>query len=216
MTVRLFLASACAFDARAAGRVAASAKESLNEPFSLPRPAAGHRAGHHRLCTCRRRIRRRTGRQQGTGSTDPGQPGQVDPALPVAIVHKTASCGCCGIWVDHLKAAGFQVDVRDTDDMNPIKVRLGVPVGKASCHTAEIGGYVVEGHIPAEDISACWPNARPHAGWCCPACRPVRRHGNAGWLRAVVHRRAGADRRQHRAVCPARAGWLMEGGCRSS
>jgi len=79
-------------------------------------------------------------------------PSKIDPALPVAIVHKTASCGCCGIWVDHLKAAGFQVDVRDTDDMNPIKVRLGVPVGKASCHTAEIGGYVVEGHIPAEDI----------------------------------------------------------------
>ncbi|WP_414491790.1 DUF411 domain-containing protein [Stenotrophomonas maltophilia] len=79
-------------------------------------------------------------------------PAHVDPALPVAIVHKTASCGCCGIWVDHLKAAGFQVDVRDTDDMNPIKVRLGVPVGKASCHTAEIGGDVVEGHIPAEDI----------------------------------------------------------------
>ena len=59
-------------------------------------------------------------------------PSQVDPALPIAIVHKTASCGCCGIWVDHLKAEGFQVDVRDTDDMNPIKVRLGVPVGKAS------------------------------------------------------------------------------------
>lgn len=65
-------------------------------------------------------------------------PAKIDPALPGAIVHKTASCGCCGIWVDHLKAAGFQVDVRDTDDMNPIKVRLGVPVGKASCHTAEI------------------------------------------------------------------------------
>lgn len=80
------------------------------------------------------------------------QPAQTDPALPVAIVHKTASCGCCGVWVDHLKAAGFQVDVRDTDDMNPVKVRLGVPVGKASCHTAEIGGYVVEGHIPAQDI----------------------------------------------------------------
>lgn len=79
-------------------------------------------------------------------------PAKLDPALPVAIVHKTASCGCCGIWVDHLKSAGFQVDVRDTDDMNPIKVRLGVPVGKASCHTAEIGGYVVEGHIPAGDI----------------------------------------------------------------
>lgn len=76
----------------------------------------------------------------------------TDAALPIAIVHKTASCGCCGIWVDHLKAAGFQVDVRDTDDMHPIKQRLGIPAGKASCHTAEIGGYVVEGHVPASDI----------------------------------------------------------------
>ncbi|HDS1123380.1 TPA: DUF411 domain-containing protein [Stenotrophomonas maltophilia] len=79
-------------------------------------------------------------------------PASIDAALPIAVVHKTASCGCCGIWVDHLKAEGFQVEVRDTDDMNPIKVRLGVPAGKGSCHTAEIGGYVVEGHVPAEDI----------------------------------------------------------------
>ncbi|HEL3749478.1 TPA: DUF411 domain-containing protein [Stenotrophomonas maltophilia] len=75
-----------------------------------------------------------------------------DAQLPTAIVHKTASCGCCGVWIEHLQAAGFAVDVRDTDDMNPIKQRLGVPVGKGSCHTAEIDGYVVEGHVPAEDI----------------------------------------------------------------
>lgn len=89
---------------------------------------------------------------EAAAAPDKSRPAIVDPALPIAIVHKTTSCGCCGIWVDHLKAEGFQVDVRDTDDMNPIKVRLGVPVGKASCHTAEIGGYVIEGHIPAEDI----------------------------------------------------------------
>ncbi|MCW2065641.1 UNVERIFIED_ORG: hypothetical protein M2420_000979 [Stenotrophomonas maltophilia] len=76
----------------------------------------------------------------------------IDPELPLAIVHKTASCGCCGVWADHLKAAGFPVEIRDTDDMHPVKQRLGVPAGKASCHTAEIGGYVVEGHIPASDI----------------------------------------------------------------
>ncbi|MBN5048765.1 DUF411 domain-containing protein [Stenotrophomonas sp. YIM B13575] len=76
----------------------------------------------------------------------------IDPELPLAIVHKTASCGCCGVWADHLKAAGFPVEIRDTDDMHPVKRRLGVPAGKASCHTAEIGGYVVEGHIPASDI----------------------------------------------------------------
>lgn len=76
----------------------------------------------------------------------------IDPELPLAIVYKTASCGCCGVWADHLKAAGFPVEIRDTDDMHPVKQRLGVPAGKASCHTAEIGGYVVEGHIPASDI----------------------------------------------------------------
>ncbi|WP_375070481.1 DUF411 domain-containing protein [Stenotrophomonas lactitubi] len=76
----------------------------------------------------------------------------IDPELPLAIVHKTASCGCCGVWADHLKAAGFPVEIRDTDDMHPVKQRLDVPAGKASCHTAEIGGYVVEGHIPASDI----------------------------------------------------------------
>lgn len=76
----------------------------------------------------------------------------IDRELPLAIVYKTASCGCCGVWADHLRAAGFAVEIRDTDDMHPVKQRLGVPAGKASCHTAEIGGYVVEGHIPASDI----------------------------------------------------------------
>lgn len=76
----------------------------------------------------------------------------VDDSLPLAIVHKSPSCGCCGLWVAHLRQAGFQVDVRHEDDLNPIKERLGIPYGKGSCHTAEIGGYVVEGHVPAADI----------------------------------------------------------------
>ena len=73
-------------------------------------------------------------------------------ALPPVLVHKSASCGCCGAWVDHLRDAGFTVRVNVTEDMNPIKERLGVPYGKGSCHTAEVGGYVVEGHVPAGDI----------------------------------------------------------------
>lgn len=73
-------------------------------------------------------------------------------ALPVAIVHKSPTCGCCGLWVEHLRHAGFQVEVRETDNLAPVKERLGVPFGKGSCHTAEIGGYLVEGHVPADDI----------------------------------------------------------------
>lgn len=72
--------------------------------------------------------------------------------LPQVAVHKSASCGCCGLWVDHMRAAGFAVEVRNTDDLNPIKERLGVPYGKGSCHTAEVGGYFIEGHVPADDV----------------------------------------------------------------
>lgn len=72
--------------------------------------------------------------------------------LAVALVHKSPTCGCCGLWVDHLKEAGFQVEVRNNEDVMPVKQRLGVPYGKGSCHTAEIAGYVIEGHVPAEDI----------------------------------------------------------------
>lgn len=76
----------------------------------------------------------------------------VDASLPKMIVHKSASCGCCGLWVDHMRAAGFAVEVRNEDNLNPIKERVGVPVAKGSCHTAEVGGYFIEGHVPAEDV----------------------------------------------------------------
>lgn len=75
-----------------------------------------------------------------------------DATLPVMLVHKSATCGCCSAWVNHMRAAGFRVDVRDVDDLNTVKARVGVPAGKGSCHTAEVGGYFVEGHVPALDI----------------------------------------------------------------
>lgn len=74
------------------------------------------------------------------------------PALPIVLVHKSPSCGCCGLWVKHLRDAGFTVRVDNTDNLMPIKERLGVPDGKGSCHTAEVGGYFVEGHVPVGDI----------------------------------------------------------------
>ena len=72
--------------------------------------------------------------------------------LPKALVHRSPTCGCCLGWAEHLREAGFAVEVREHDDMTAIKQKLGVPPDKHSCHTAEIGGYVVEGHVPAEDI----------------------------------------------------------------
>lgn len=67
-------------------------------------------------------------------------------------VHRDPNCGCCGAWVDHLRAAGFTAEVIETPAINRVKSELGVPQSLASCHTAEIDGYVVEGHVPAAAI----------------------------------------------------------------
>ncbi|MCZ0964498.1 DUF411 domain-containing protein [Paracoccus benzoatiresistens] len=75
----------------------------------------------------------------------------ADP-LPLVTVSKDPSCGCCNGWVAHLEAAGFPVRVAESADLDGLKQRLGVPAALASCHTAEVDGYVVEGHVPATAI----------------------------------------------------------------
>jgi hypothetical protein len=72
--------------------------------------------------------------------------------LPLMIVNKDPSCGCCSGWVEHVRQAGFQVKVVELSNLAPIKARLGVPRDLHSCHTAEVGGYVIEGHVPASAI----------------------------------------------------------------
>ncbi len=71
-------------------------------------------------------------------------------AAPAMVVYKDPNCGCCKLWVDHVRAAGFAVATRDTSDIASIKQRYGVPTSLASCHTGVVGGYVVEGHVPAD------------------------------------------------------------------
>ncbi len=73
-------------------------------------------------------------------------------ADPAVEVWKSPLCGCCGGWVAHLRAAGFTVVVHDVDDVTPIKVARGVGDDLASCHTATLDGFVVEGHVPAGDL----------------------------------------------------------------
>jgi len=65
-------------------------------------------------------------------------------------VYKTPTCGCCAKWVENMKAAGFKVQVQDMDDLTEIKQASGVPVRIRTCHTAVVGNYVVEGHVPAD------------------------------------------------------------------
>jgi len=71
---------------------------------------------------------------------------------PAMIVHKDPTCGCCTGWVRHLKDAGFVVTVEETANLPAVRRRLGVPGDLAACHTAEIAGYVIEGHVPESAI----------------------------------------------------------------
>lgn len=71
---------------------------------------------------------------------------------PTMKVSKTPSCTCCTAWIEHLRANGFSVTVADTSDIRGVKARAGVPDALSSCHTGEIAGYVIEGHVPAHAI----------------------------------------------------------------
>jgi hypothetical protein len=74
-------------------------------------------------------------------------------AAPTQIaVTKDPNCSCCSGWVDHLQKAGFDVSVTQSSDLSAAKIRLGVPDALAACHTAEVEGYVIEGHVPASAI----------------------------------------------------------------
>jgi hypothetical protein len=78
-------------------------------------------------------------------------PGRAD-ATPKVTVTKDPNCGCCNGWVEHLRAAGFSVDTIDSPAINRVKAKLGVPHELASCHTAEVDGYIIEGHVPESAI----------------------------------------------------------------
>jgi hypothetical protein len=72
--------------------------------------------------------------------------------IPAITVYKDPSCGCCTKWVEHLRAAGLRPSVHDRSDMDALKDSLGVPASLRSCHTAVVGRYVIEGHVPAADL----------------------------------------------------------------
>jgi hypothetical protein len=67
-------------------------------------------------------------------------------------IWKTPTCGCCKLWVDHMRAHGFRPTVHDVPDVGPVKRKLGVPAALASCHTGVVAGYAIEGHVPADVV----------------------------------------------------------------
>jgi hypothetical protein len=92
--------------------------------------------------------------QNASASATPEQTGEAAALPPDAtyhmVVYKDPNCGCCAKWVDHVRPHNFHVDVVDVTNLDAHKARLGVPANLRACHTAEVGGYVVEGHVPAD------------------------------------------------------------------
>ncbi len=99
--------------------------------------------------------------------------------LPTVLVYKTPTCGCCNGWIEHMEAAGFTVDARDTRDLMVVKRDAGVPTQLSSCHTAIVDGYVVEGHIPVEHVRSLLADRPDVAGIAVPGM-PIGSPGMEG------------------------------------
>lgn len=77
---------------------------------------------------------------------------QQRQAGPVVEVYKSPTCGCCSMWIEHMRTNGFTVKATDIGDMTKVKAKYGVPDQVQSCHTGVVEGYVLEGHVPAADV----------------------------------------------------------------
>lgn len=88
----------------------------------------------------------------GLGEVSLGLSSAAYAAAETITVWKTPTCGCCKAWVAHLRKNGFEVVTNDVDDTTAIRKKLGLPDQFGSCHTAKLGEYAIEGHVPAEDI----------------------------------------------------------------
>lgn len=87
-------------------------------------------------------------------------------------VFKSPYCGCCGKWVEHLRQNGFQVNTHDVEDVTAARKKMGMPDQLGSCHTAKIGGYVVEGHVPVADIQRLLKEKPKALGLAVPSMPP--------------------------------------------
>ena len=97
-------------------------------------------------------------------------------ARGVVEVYKSPTCGCCTRWIEHLRAHGFDVQAHDVDDISVSRAKLGVPQALASCHSASVGGYLIEGHVPARDILRLLRERPSAAGLAVPSMP----HGSPG------------------------------------
>lgn len=101
------------------------------------------------------------------------------PRSEEVVVYKSPWCGCCEGWVDHMRASGFEVTVREQEDLTAIKRLSGVPEKLESCHTAFVGGYAIEGHVPAGAIERLLAERPPVRGLAVPGM-PIGSPGMEG------------------------------------
>jgi hypothetical protein len=119
--------------------------------------------------TARRRLLRALGAGAALAALPPAL---ARGGLPPVMVYAGLECGCCGQWVAHLRASGFQVEVKLTEDVSSVKRDFGVPPALHSCHTAIVAGYLIEGHVPAEDIKLLLRERSPVRGLAVPGMVP--------------------------------------------
>lgn len=115
----------------------------------------------------------------GTAALGCGGPAFAAPP-PGALVEvwKSPSCGCCKHWIAHMQARGFRVRVHDSGN-TAMRQRLGIPAALGSCHTALVGGYAIEGHVPAADVMRLLADKPAAAGLAVPGM-PVGSPGMDG------------------------------------
>ena len=99
-------------------------------------------------------------------------PTRASTKLPEVQVFKSPYCGCCGSWVVHMRAAGFEVRVVEVTNAVAERKRLGMPERFASCHTATVGGYLLEGHVPAADVKRLLASKPKALGLAVPGMPP--------------------------------------------
>lgn len=98
--------------------------------------------------------------------------GAFAQGAPRVDVYKSPSCGCCSAWVDHLRDNGFDVKTHDSNNVPAQRQKLGMPEQFGSCHSAKIGAYVIEGHVPAADIRRLLKEKPPALGLAVPSMPP--------------------------------------------
>lgn len=129
----------------------AAHEDTRTHPFGGRPPIGGESRGTA-LRSTRRACLSLAGALMVTGLVAASRSATASPRRPEVTVWRSPSCGCCGDWIDHLSAAGFRVKVTLVQDTAPTRRRLGLPERYGSCHTALVEGYVVEGHVPAEEV----------------------------------------------------------------